>query len=86
MTKVVIDGWGSKKLVVDVDVVEKIEELLKGFEIMEEVRHGSYPQVDYTYHIYEPNAHELINDGVSFKVLQKSCYQIAKLAGRPPKK
>jgi len=86
MAKVLMDGWGTKRLVIDAEVAEKIQELLVGFELYEEVNHGSYPQMDYTYHIYEPNPREMMTDGVSFRLLPKSGYQIAKLAGRPKKK
>jgi len=83
MGKVIMEGWGSRQLVLDADVVSKIEELIEGFEIYEEVRHRDD---EYTYHIYEPNARQIMRDGVSFKVISTVSYNLAKLAGRPPKR
>jgi|TARA_R110000803_G_scaffold26172_1_gene62175 hypothetical protein len=79
MTKVLIN-IGGRKYVLDRDKAVQILELMSGYEVFESRWHkGS----DDTYHVFKPDASEILHNGVNISSLPVDLYEIAKLAGKP---
>jgi len=79
MSKVVLTIFG-KKIILEHTSAMKVMELVADCEVFE----TKWKNIAYdTYHVYKPDAQEILHNSVSVAPLPLELYEIAKLAGRP---
>ena len=83
MSKVVLTIFG-KKIILEHTSAMKVMELVGDCEVFETKWNRDAKNITYdTYHVYKPDAQEILHNSVSVAPLPLELYEIAKLAGRP---